>query len=235
MTLERDLAGKWQQFWNTRSRVPIDDFRRHEIDRIFSLSISAYTRPDRHYHHLEHLDRILTLIDRFHGGDSTHSARLRDPSSVILAAWFHDFIYDPQATDNEVQSAKVAKELLINLVQPPEIERIERLILATQGHRVDPTDPDLCIFLDADLAILGTDPIRYAEYRQSIRREYAWVDDDTYRTGRSRVLASFLQRDRLYYTDLLFGELEARARLNLQQEIAFLENSNSNLLAIESQ
>lgn len=228
-----ELTIGWQQFWVDRSNAPLDNFRRQEIDRILQLLIAAYTRPDRYYHNLEHLHHVLTVIDRFSGEDSAQSERIQDSSSVILAAWFHDFVYDPLAADNETQSAKAAKELLINLAQPIEIDRIERLILATQGHQIDPTDPDLCIFLDADLAILGTDPLRYAAYRRSIRREYDWVDDATYRIGRSRVLASFLQRDRLYYTDLLFGELEAHARKNLQQEIAFLEDNNSNLLAID--
>jgi predicted metal-dependent HD superfamily phosphohydrolase len=227
-----ELTIGWQQFWVDRSIGTLGSFQRQEIDRILKLLIAAYTRPDRHYHNLAHLHHVLAVIDRFNVKVSLHSERLQDPSSVILAAWFHDFVYDPQAADNEIQSARAAKELLINLVKPLEIDRIEQLILATQGHRIDPNDADLCIFLDADLAILGTDPSRYAAYRKSIRGEYNWVDDATYRTGRSRVLASFLERDRLYYTDLLFGELESRARLNLQQEIALLEDNNSNPLAI---
>jgi predicted metal-dependent HD superfamily phosphohydrolase len=227
-----ELAIVWQQLWVDRSSGAPDRSQQQEIDRILKLLIAAYTRPDRYYHNLAHLHHVLTVIDRFNVEFSSHSERLQDPSSVILAAWFHDFVYDPQAADNETQSARSAKELLINLVKPLEIDRIERLILATQGHRIDPNDADLCIFLDADLAILGTDPSCYAAYRKSIRREYNWVDDATYRTGRSRVLTSFLERDRLYYTDLLFGELESRARLNLQQEIALLEDNNSNPLDI---
>jgi predicted metal-dependent HD superfamily phosphohydrolase len=227
-----ELTIGWQQLWGDRSTGAIDRVRQEEIDRILKLLIAAYTQPDRYYHNLEHLHHMLTVIDRFNGASSAHSERLQEASLVILAAWFHDFVYDPQAADNEIQSAKAARELLINLVQPLEIDRIERLILATQGHQIDPNDADLCIFLDADLAILGAKPIGYAAYRRSIRCEYDWVDDATYRAGRSRVLASFWQRDRLYYTNLLFGELELRARLNLQQEIAFLEDSSSNLLAI---
>jgi predicted metal-dependent HD superfamily phosphohydrolase len=92
--------------------------------------------------------------------------------------------------------------------------------LATQGHRVDPDDTDLCIFLDADLAILGADSVRYQAYQQAIRREYSWVTDAEYHVGRVRVLESFLQRDRLYWTQLLFDELESIARLNIKQEIA---------------
>jgi predicted metal-dependent HD superfamily phosphohydrolase len=215
-----ELTIGWQKIWAGRSIGMLDRVRQPEIDRIFNLLLAAYTQPDRHYHNLNHIDRVLTILERF---DGEHSQRLQDPISVILATWFHDFVYNSQATDNEAQSAKAAKELLSNLELSLDLDRIEQLILATQGHQIDPDDADLCIFLDADLAILGADSVCYAAYMRSIRREYEWIDEATYRTGRSRILASFLQRDRLYYTDLLFDELEAIARINLQQEIAMLE------------
>jgi predicted metal-dependent HD superfamily phosphohydrolase len=46
-----------------------------------------------------------------------------------------------------------------------------------------------------------------------------------YQTGRIRVLESFLQRDRLYYTDLLFDELESIARTNMINEIRLLKTT----------
>jgi predicted metal-dependent HD superfamily phosphohydrolase len=219
-----ELTIGWQQFWAVRSKAPLDRVQQQEIDRIFQLLIAAYTHPDRHYHNLNHIYHLLTTLERFDRENSPNSAHLQDSSSVILAAWFHDFVYDPRAADNEIQSAKAATELLANLHVSLDLDRIERLILATQGHQIDPDDADLCIFLDADLAILGADPVRYEAYRRSIRREYDWVDEASYCTGRSRVLASFLQCDRLYYTDLLFDELEAIARVNLQQEIKLLDD-----------
>ncbi|WP_309727979.1 hypothetical protein [Chamaesiphon sp. OTE_75_metabat_556] len=222
-----ELKIGWQQFWAGRSIASLDSLQQQEIDRIFQLLIAAYTHPDRHYHNLNHIYHLLAIIQRFDRESSPNSVHLQDASSVILAAWFHDFVYDPQATDNEIQSAKAATELLANLHVSLDLDRIERLILATQGHQIDPDDADLCMFLDADLAILGADPVRYAAYVRSIRREYDWVDEASYRTGRRRVLVSFLQRDRLYHTDLLFDELEAIARVNLQQEINLLEDSSA--------
>ena len=201
------LAQKWQQCWQNEV---VD---RHQLDRLFQLLVAAYTQPERHYHNLNHIDRVLTTLDRF-------SATLENPISVILAAWFHDFVYNPRSADNELQSAKSARELLINLVESELLlDRIQILILATQGHQVDPLDRDRSIFLDADLAILGADPARYQIYSQAIRLEYSWVPDLAYQTGRIKVLQSFLQRDRLYYTDLLFNELESIARTNLSNEI----------------
>jgi predicted metal-dependent HD superfamily phosphohydrolase len=208
-----ELAQKWQNCWLDRS---VD---RQELNRVFQLLVSAYTKPDRHYHNLNHISHLLTILEQF-------TTLISEPISVSLAVWFHDFIYNPQSSDNEAQSAKAAKELMLNIgVASESIERVQQLIIATQGHQIDVDDRDRCIFLDADLAILGTDPVQYRDYMRSIRREYSWVSDAEYRSGRIRVLESFIQRDRLYYTDLLFDELESIARFNIQQEIDILINN----------
>jgi predicted metal-dependent HD superfamily phosphohydrolase len=199
------LFSQWHGYWIDR------ELPRDRVDRIFDRLVAAYTHPDRHYHNLQHIESVLATVARF-------DCQL--PLAVNLAAWFHDVIYDPRARDNELQSAIVARELLSDLKLSSQLlDRIEQLILATQGHRIDPQDFDLCIFLDADLAILGADPQTYRDYAAAIRREYSWVPKAEYRSGRSRVLTEFLQRDRLYHTELLFTELEATARSNLQHEI----------------
>jgi predicted metal-dependent HD superfamily phosphohydrolase len=204
-----ELNRKWQQCWIDRSLIV-------EIDLLFGLITNAYTKPDRHYHNLNHLDQVFTTIDKF-------NLELHNPTAVKFAAWFHDFVYDPQASDNEFQSAQIAKELLTGInVSSALIDRVQQLILATQGHQIDRNDADRCIFLDADLAILGTSPTKYQDYARSIRQEYSWVSDAEYKLGRTKVLESFLQRDRLYCTDLLFDELESIARTNMKQEIIFL-------------
>jgi predicted metal-dependent HD superfamily phosphohydrolase len=208
-----ELSKKWQQCW---SDLSIDSQTDRAGEQIFQILVTAYTKPDRHYHNLHHIHHCLTTIERF-------DTLIQDPIAVSLAAWFHDFVYDSQALDNEIQSAKAAGDLLANISTSRKlIDRIQQLILATQGHQIDPDDRDRCIFLDADLAILGTDPTRYRAYARSIRCEYDWVSDAAYQTGRIQVLESFLQRDRLYYTDLLLDELESIARSNLEQEISFL-------------
>lgn len=203
------LAQKWQQCFTARfSTCDLED-------RVFEMLIAAYTQPDRHYHNLNHIDRLLTTIERF-------TESLQNPPAVRLAVWFHDFVYDSQASDNEAQSAKFAGDLLTNIgISSELIDRVQQLILATQGHQIDPDDRDRCIFLDADLAILGADPVQYQAYMRSIRREYSWVSDAAYKVGRIQVLESFLHRDRLYYTDLLSDELESIARFNLKQERDF--------------
>jgi predicted metal-dependent HD superfamily phosphohydrolase len=215
MNWNDEFNRKWQGIWKLRSNSVIREPypNRQEIDRVFQLLVIAYTQPDRYYHNLQHIHHILTILDRF-------ANRLQDSMSVILAAWFHDFVYDSRSTDNEVQSAKLAGELLQDIdISSETIDRVQQLILATQGHQIEIDDNDLCILLDADLAIFGTNPEQYQIYARSIRREYSWVSDELYRAGRIRVLESFLQRERLYHTKLLFDELESRARLNIEAEI----------------
>jgi predicted metal-dependent HD superfamily phosphohydrolase len=210
-----ELERKWQELWQLRSNSAIGEpsSDRQELDRIFQMLFVAYTQPDRHYHNLKHIHDVLTILERF-------VDRLQNPIAVLLAAWFHDFVYDPQTSTNEIQSAKLAAELLRDIgISKETIDRVQQLILATQGHQADLGDNDLCMFLDADLAILGANPEQYQIYARSIRREYSWVADELYRSGRIRVLESFLHRDRLYHTETLFDELEARARLNIQEEI----------------
>jgi predicted metal-dependent HD superfamily phosphohydrolase len=219
MDMLNQLAIGWQAAWQD---YPINTSpktcEQHQVDLVFGLLVNVYTQPDRHYHNLDHINHLLTILERFNQG------KLRDPLAVFLAIWFHDFVYDSQATDNEIQSAKAANKLLTNLGASIDlIVRVEQLILATQGHQISPEDFDQCIFLDADLAILGEDSVSYQAYAQSIRREYSWVSELDYKAGRIRVLESFVKRPKLYYTDLLFGELEAIARSNLDQEISFLK------------
>jgi predicted metal-dependent HD superfamily phosphohydrolase len=207
MNLVDELEHEWNRCWQDS---PAD---RTQLDRVFKLIINAYTQPDRHYHNLTHIHQVLMTLDRFSGS-------IDNPLVVSLAGWFHDFVYDSQASDNELQSAKAAAELLTNLgISSEQIDRIQELIMATQGHQIVADDLDRCIFLDADLAILGVEPDRYQAYARSIRLEYSWVSDLEYQAGRVRVLESFLQRDRFYYTEILFDELESIARNNLKGEI----------------
>jgi predicted metal-dependent HD superfamily phosphohydrolase len=207
MNLVNELEHKWYHCWQD---LPTD---RTEINRVFKLLVNAYTQPNRHYHNLTHIQQVLTTLDRFSG-------MVDDPLTLSLAGWFHDFVYNSRASDNELQSAKAAGELLANLRVPLDrSDRVYELIMATQGHQIVADDLDRCIFLDADLTILGAKPERYEVYTRSIRMEYSWVSDSAYQAGRIQVLESFLQRDRLYYTDILFSELESISRKNMKCEI----------------
>lgn len=171
--------------------------------RLFGELQAAYGKPQRFYHNQRHIAECLQLALEF------------DAAPELPAAiWFHDVIYDPKRNDNEEQSATLATKRLTELNVPAEtIQRISNMILATKTHASDA--PETQLLLDIDLAVLGASPDRFADYNQSICREYSWVPDQKYQEARRQVLQAFIDRPAIYLTPQLHARLEAPARYNI--------------------
>jgi predicted metal-dependent HD superfamily phosphohydrolase len=181
--------------------------------------LARHREAHRRYHTLVHVHRVVTDAAQLAG-----EAGAPDPSAVRLAAFFHDAVYVPQRGDNEARSADLAVRVLTHLGQPPaRIAEVARLIRLTARHEaVDPAiDPAGAALLDADLAILGSDPAVYSAYARAIRVEYAHVADDEWRAGRTAVLERLLGRPALYALPSA-REREAHARANIGAELAAL-------------
>ncbi|HIK28867.1 MAG TPA: hypothetical protein IGR89_12505 [Oscillatoriaceae cyanobacterium M7585_C2015_266] len=186
---------------------------------LFDL-VSAYCSKERYYHTLGHIQQVLEIVE----GMRTLVCNF---PAIQLAAWFHDVIYDPKATDNEERSAEYAATALKNLLLPQAtIDAVTAMILSTKYHQVSKEDIDTQILLDADLAILGADEPEYKFYSKAIRREYGWMPEEEYRQKRVQVLLNFLKRERIFFTkNKVFDELETRARRNIQAEIKTLSSN----------
>ena len=98
------------------------------------------------------------------------------------------------------------------------------MVRATATHTTDPigVDRDTAALLAADLAVLAAEPARYADYSRAVRREYAHLDDDQWRTGRTQVLRDVMSRQAIFDPRLGLAGWEARARANLAAELATL-------------
>ncbi|MEM8718126.1 MAG: hypothetical protein AAGE84_02300 [Cyanobacteria bacterium P01_G01_bin.39] len=182
-------------------------------ESVFANLIKAYSDKKRHYHNLHHLQHILDSLTEV-------QALIVHFPALQLCAWFHDYIYDPQAIDNEMESAIAAEKILSKLrVNFDTLRLAQQIILSTRKHEPFLEETDNLIFLDVDLSILGTSPDKYLAYSQAIRQEYSHLSDRDYQTGRQQVLTQFLVKDRIYYTDYFYQKLESSARENLQTEI----------------
>jgi predicted metal-dependent HD superfamily phosphohydrolase len=125
--------------------------------------------------------------------------------------------------DDEERSAVLATDVLTRLaVEPPVVAEVARLVRLTVTHDPAPEDVNGALLSDADLAVLGSSPERYARYAADVRQEYAHVDDDAFRSGRTDVLRSLLARPRLYVTQDGHRRWDAVARRNLRDEISAL-------------
>jgi predicted metal-dependent HD superfamily phosphohydrolase len=182
--------------------------------------VRAYMAPDRHYHNLAHIEAMLGLARAYRGA-------LSDPAAVEAAIWFHDAIYDTRRHDNEAKSAELAAERLADLASPDRIGHVALMIRATAGHAVpdladDAARRDCALFLDMDLAILGSPPDNFASYEAAVRREYDWVPEPLWVEGRRKVLESFLARKAIYASPQFQASHEVAARRNLARSLAAL-------------
>lgn len=201
------LRSKWSNLLsNSNANTRLEN-------EVFTALVKAHSAPNRYYHNLNHIEHLLSRIESI--------AELGDRLSVIyFSAWFHDYIYDPKAKDNEISSAVYAQATLNKLnIAPVIIQSVKQIILSTQDHQPLINSIDNLIFLDVDLAILGTSPNKYLKYAQAIRQEYSWLGDHEYQQGRKQVLTNFLARERIYYTDYFYQKLELTARDNLAAEV----------------
>lgn len=180
-------------------------------DPVWTVLATAYTEPHRAYHTLEHLDELRRAWSAVARGPGW-----TDPRSTWLALLFHDVVYAVGQPDNEARSAALLRTLL------PDTAAAERLVLLTARHgAVTPDDADAAHFLDADMAILGASPVRFARYQTQVAREYApVVGADAYRAGRGAFLAFILATPRIFVSPWFHGRLEARARRNLAAAVA---------------
>jgi predicted metal-dependent HD superfamily phosphohydrolase len=137
---------------------------------------------------------------------------------VELAAWFHDAVYD----GHEGAEERSASWALDALAGRPVAEEVARLVRLTERHTPADDDANGCALSDADLAILAAARERYAEYTADVRREYAHVPDDLFRAGRAAVLRELLAKATLFHTAHAREHWEARARANVEAELAQL-------------
>jgi predicted metal-dependent HD superfamily phosphohydrolase len=172
---------------------------------------AAYDSPGRGYHDRLHLAEVLGHVDDLMAGDDP------DRDAVLLAAWFHDAVYDG-AGDDEERSARLAEEELAG--QPSSlVSEVARLVRLTAAHRPAEDDHPGMVLCDADLAILAADDDRYAAYVGGVRAEYAHVSDPDFSAGRAAVLRDLLAKPTLFHTPTARERWEERARRNVAREL----------------
>lgn len=105
------------------------------------------------------------------------------------------------------------------------LDEVARLVELTLRHHPEPDDRNGIALSDADFAVLGAEPQRYAEYAANVRAEFHEVPDEYFRPARSELLAEFLTRDEIFASEPAQQRWEATARTNLAREIEALTPS----------
>ena len=191
--------------------------------------LERYEQPHRKYHTSVHLSEMLTALKTLYKRHHTAT-----PRAVLLAAWFHDAVYEANPGEDEAASADLARTTLTPLASTGfltnrEVTAIAHLIELTASHQLADgieeytsgalTRADAEFFLDADLAILAADSPRYTRYVAGVRAEYAHYAPDAFTRGRAAILQGFLNRTAIYASDTAHLLWDAPARLNLRTEL----------------
>ncbi|HAR75964.1 MAG TPA: hypothetical protein DCR60_07085 [Psychrobacter sp.] len=184
---------------------------------------TRYSEPQRAYHTLDHLKQLFGQFEQI-------KPRLHEPHLIALALYYHDVIYDPRRSDNELKSAEYAIEALRCYLSEDQCQSIYALIMMTATHQMDTLAyedkiSDAAYLLDMDLSILGAPWSEYDQYAQAVRQEYVHVAKENYRVGRITVLEKLLAHSSLYLTAYYHKRLEKQARKNIKREISFLRAS----------
>ncbi len=195
-----------------------------EAWELFDDVVGRHRAPNRRYHGVRHVTWTVR-----HVRELSAIVPVTDEAAVIVAAFFHDAVYDVTSDDNEARSAALAERVLGELGWSNDrCSRVARLIMATAGH--EPTNAaneadqaEEAVMVDADLAVLGSEPAAYQAYVTGVRAEYGQLDDEQWRTGRRAVLRRFLDRESLYSTEPGRSRWERRARANMAAELASLD------------
>jgi predicted metal-dependent HD superfamily phosphohydrolase len=184
--------------------------------------LSAYADPGRGYHDLRHLTEVLDHLDVLF---AQPAAAASDPDAVVLAAWFHDAVYEG-TTEDEEQSARLAEVSLAACgTDAGTTAEVARLVRLTRDHAPGDDDVHGQVLCDADLAILAAAPERYAEYTRDVRAEYAHLDDAAFSAGRVKVLQALLDKPTLFHTPLARSRWERPARANVAGEVAHIRSN----------
>jgi len=173
------------------------------IIKLWQEISDEYSNATREYHTLTHLKQICQEFED-----------LNITPLLAFTTFYHDIVYDASQNDNEEQSALLAQKRLTELNVPKELnKKVFQLIIETKTHQA--SNEENSLFLDADLAILGSSKEAYEKYTQQVRREYAIYNDATYFKGRKKVLKMFLDKDRIYKSKHFHNKYEKQARVNI--------------------
>ncbi len=177
--------------------------------------IARWNEPHRRYHDEVHLEDVLLALDHL----AVRGERVAP--TTLLAAWFHDAIYQGTATDEEDSAAFAMKSLQQHGLDTALTHQVGAAIVATKPQN-GASSSQFAHLLDADLAIFGASERRYERYTAAVRAEYAHLPDHEFCRGRAEILQGYLGTTQIYRTTAARDLWESRARMNLEREFGLL-------------
>ncbi len=175
---------------------------------IYADLVRRYSEPHRRYHTCDHITHCLKQLDL--------AADLMDHCDAVeMGLWFHDAIYEPGATDNELRSAQLFEEVTDSKKSSLK-QNIYDLIMVTK-HPEHPKCLDEKFMVDIDLSSFALPWESFIQDSQAVREEFAHVPDESFFAGHLKFLNSLVGRPTFFFTDFFQTRYEATARENIDR------------------
>lgn len=215
-----------------------------KASQIYDELIELYSKPHRIYHTITHIENMINSIYELLHIYSFNNHNIIK-AELILAAFFHDAIYDPLAHNllipinqdsDETLSANIATKSLkfIGIENTRSITRIHSLIILTKEHTINPKlqiEPLIQeIFIDSDISILGSNKPKYNQYKTGIWNEYNHIEIESFITGRLEFLTHYIEKKAIFKTEYMNQMYNEQAYVNINNEILELKHISTDEL-----
>jgi predicted metal-dependent HD superfamily phosphohydrolase len=174
-----------------------------------------YAEPHRRYHTFAHINHCLGQLD-------LASGLMDNGDAVEMGLWFHDVIYNPRASDNELKSAQLFTGFANPSMDGAFSRSVYDLIMVT-AHPEDPKCRDEEFMVDIDLSSFALPWQEFKRDSAAVRSEYAYLPDDRFFAGQIRFLRELLARPTFFFTAFFRDRYEASARKNITRHIDQLQ------------
>jgi predicted metal-dependent HD superfamily phosphohydrolase len=187
-----------------------------DADDVYKEVHDYYSEPGRYYHTRKHIGHCLSQFDLSAG-------EMEDADAVEMAIWFHDLIFDLDAQDNELRSARRFVELADHSMDAAFKIKVYELIMATAPPRL-PKTTDQGFMLDIDLSSFGLPWDDFVRDSTAVRKESPQLSDTEFFPGQRAFLESLVNRDHFYFTEFFRSRIEETARRNIRRHLGYLRD-----------
>lgn len=208
-----------QRFESLWSRCQTGDGAGVDTNDVYKEVHDYYSEPGRHYHTPKHIEHCLAQFD-------VSALEMEDADAVEMAIWFHDLIFEPNADDNEIRSARRFIELANDSMNAEFKARVYDLIMATAPPRI-PTTIDQKFMLDIDLSSFGLPWDDMLRDSMAVRQESPQLSDAEFFPGQRAFLESLVKREHFYFTEYFRSRIEDTARSNINRYLQSLRDEGN--------
>lgn len=193
---------------------------------------NAYTALGRGYHGIHHLAFLWHCHKTLEGRQAVglRAWLPEDHTKIATTIAAHDFIYDPQSTTNEINSAAWYMANAVHDGTPGVVPFTHLAILASADHfatRTVETSDDLLRewFLGLDLIPLAAPYDVFDAHTHLIRAEYHHLSDQEWNDGRLKFLRKAAGATPIFAHPVLESLFGATAKANIERSINELKSS----------